>query len=403
MDRVPFLLIVPLFWVIAWTVRGEPIPQTPMNTALFLLVFMVLVSLFATFDISYSLPKVSGVIFGVAFFFAVVRWLISSERLWLGLQIYLIAGGTLAIVGLLGTKWFVKFSGMNAIISRLPLVIRGLPGAEEGFHPNAVAGALVFFLPVQALLLLKGPNYWKLVKLIKNISISSRVQFSIQALIFFLTSAVFLLTQSRGAWLGLALASLAALGWYSHRTRIILIGIIFLCLAGATILSLKHINIMSWVSAQGGSGLAGNIDGRLEIWSRAIYGIQDFPLTGMGMNCFRKIMPVLYPTFLNDPSNDIAHCHNHILQAALDLGIPGLVAYLAIWLIIAYLLIYVFRHTHDMIHKTMACGLGIGLLAHFLFGIQDAIALGAKVGITFWLILALGVGLYNVEKGCKAT
>ena len=56
-----------------------------------------------------------------------------------------------------------------------------------------------------------------------------------------------------------------------------------------------------------------------------------------------------------------------------------------------------------MIHKTIACGLGIGLLAHFLFGIQDAIALGAKVGIAFWLLLALAVGLYNAEKGYKAT
>ncbi len=41
-------------------------------------------------------------------------------------------------------------------------------------------------------------------------------------------------------------------------------------------------------------------------------------------------------------------------------------------------------------------GLGTGLTAHFVFGIGDAIALGAKVGILFWLSLAMTVALHNV-------
>jgi putative inorganic carbon (HCO3(-)) transporter len=395
--RIVFFLIIPILWGVAWAVRGEPFPKTPLNSALMLLALMVIISLFSTFDIVFSLPKIAGLIFGISIYFAVVRWLNSSENLWLGIQIFLLAGGVLAMLGLLGTNWFVKFPSLQRIVSHLPPVIRGLPGAEEGFQPNAVAGAMVFFLPLYALLLTKGPRLWKRRQAGESLLLRSRVQFTLQATVFLLACSVFFLTQSRGAWLGLTVGILAILGWNGRRSRFILMAILLFVFVGSIIIRLNQREIFSWVFAHGGSGLAGSVEGRLEIWSRAISGIQDFPMTGMGMNTFRKVMPVLYPIFSNDPRIDVAHCHNHILQAALDLGIPGLVAYLALWLLTAYLLIYVFRHAKNPLHRLIASGLGAGLLAHFVFGIQDAIALGAKAGIFFWLTLALAVGVYRIE------
>ena len=40
---------------------------------------------------------------------------------------------------------------------------------------------------------------------------------------------------------------------------------------------------------------------RLEIWSRAIYMLQDFPFTGIGMGAFRQVANLLYPFFLAGP------------------------------------------------------------------------------------------------------
>jgi hypothetical protein len=40
-------------------------------------------------------------------------------------------------------------------------------------------------------------------------------------------------------------------------------------------------------------------------------------------------------------------------------------------------------------------GLGGGLFGHMIFGMTDAISLGAKPGIFYWLLLGLIVGLYN--------
>ena len=56
-------------------------------------------------------------------------------------------------------------------------------------------------------------------------------------------------------------------------------------------------------------GLGG---GRLDIWAMAIQGIQEHPLTGIGMNAFRFI-----------PGADY-HPHNFVLQLALEGGIPAL-------------------------------------------------------------------------------
>jgi len=164
-----------------------------------------------------------------------------------------------------------------------------------------------------------------------------------------------------------------------------------------------------------------SLDFRLDIWSRAIYGIQDFPITGLGMNVFRKALPVLYPVFRIGPDVEIAHAHNEFLQAALDLGIPGLIALLGLYIGAFWMLADIWKATRDPLRNTESCslvtrsltlGLGGGLFAHFVYGLTDAVALGAKPGLLFWMLLALIAGLYmrsqkqvvlaeNVSKGLE--
>lgn len=144
-----------------------------------------------------------------------------------------------------------------------------------------------------------------------------------------------------------------------------------------------------------------SLQGRLEVWSRAIYGIQDFPFTGMGMNAFRKVVNVLYPLFLVSPDTDIGHAHNEFLQAALDLGIPGLIAFIALYIGAFWMLWEIWKNTvvgqDDILSnaRPLVLGLGGGLLAHMLYGLTDAVALGAKPGLLFWMLLGLIAGLYG--------
>lgn len=74
----------------------------------------------------------------------------------------------------------------------------------------------------------------------------------------------------------------------------------------------------------------GGLEQRVEIWSRAIYMVQDFSFTGVGMGAsFGRVADLLYPFFLAPPGQ-IPHAHNLYLQVAVDLGIPGRPAWLAV-------------------------------------------------------------------------
>jgi len=68
------LLLLPILWLITLLAKKQPIPTTPMNLALLVISIQVLVSLYATYDIAVSLQKVTGVIWGMAVFFALVNF-----------------------------------------------------------------------------------------------------------------------------------------------------------------------------------------------------------------------------------------------------------------------------------------------------------------------------------------
>jgi putative inorganic carbon (HCO3(-)) transporter len=140
---------------------------------------------------------------------------------------------------------------------------------------------------------------------------------------------------------------------------------------------------------------------RVEIWARAIYAIRDFPLTGVGMNLFRTIAPILYPFFTLSADIDIAHAHNQFLQVGLDEGIPGLIAYIAIWLGLASMLWQSWRLSTDSRSRTLTLGFIASLMASFVFGLTDAVALGAKPGFMFWFLLGLITGHYRLLVGAN--
>ena len=422
-ERSPIMLVVPALWIVAWLAGREPLPPTPLNAALLLMFFMVLVSLWATYDVTVSLPKISGIVLGLGIFYAFAREGRAPRGWWLGFLLFLGIGFGIAALGLLGTQWITKIALLTPIVSRLSPRIIGLPGAEEGFHPNYVAGALLWvipgFLTFSWLLLSRAKAVRGLFGCAKA---SVLIVLTIGATLW--TIAIFILTQSRGGYIALALTLSALLlialpprwRWYS-------LAILALLAITLGVLLASHLEaVRAWET---GSDLASDpalslvtFESRLEIWSRAIYGIQDFPFTGMGMNAFRKVAPVLYPLFLIGPDTDIGHAHNEFLQATLDLGIPGLVAFIALYIGSFWMLADVWRAARHpllntehlplntdhcllftvhwpLVTRSLTLGLFGGLLAHLLWGLTDAMALGARPAFMFWILLGLISGLHQ--------
>lgn len=414
----PAFLIVPGIWIAGLLARHEPVPRTPLNLALLALVAMLLVSEWATFDLMFSLPKITGMVLGIAVFFAIVRIGQTSRGWWLSLVALLGIGLSFAAFGLIGTQWGAKISALSFFAERLVLRIKGIPGIEEGLNPNQLAGALSWVLPVLVVLsgfvlfnrpVLKG-LYSRRVSRAAAVGVLAST-----AIVLF----VFILTESRSAYFGFALAMYLvtwAVSWGRGRRALLIVA--FIGLVGMA--------IALWQVASSGmngqlfdgqmtASPALSLDtlvGRFELWSRAIYGIQDFPLTGMGLNTFRKVVHVLYPLFTIGPDYDIGHAHNEFLQTALDLGIPGLVAFLAIYVVTFGMLGQTWRLAgrpaavssagerdsslsgERALTRSLALGLAAGLFAHLVFGLTDASALGAKPGILLWMLLGLATSMF---------
>ena len=391
-------LAVPAIWIGNFWCKKHFVASTPLNLLLFPLLIMVLVSLYATFDVKVSLAKVAGTLLGVFLFFGLVQFIDRGPRLWLGISALCFGGIVFASVSLVVTDWEVnpKVDFLTDLSQMFPIRFRGLPGLQEGFNPNPVGGTLVLLIPfllVLALYLLRTrvtatPFDGNLAAHGMGMTL---LRVSVIVTLLFLGSIV-LLSQSRSAWAGIALA----LGF--------LLGIRFRCFRWGILGVMLVTVVLLWIFKPGQEVRSGfleetplvleiRLDRRLELWSMGIDGIQDYAFTGMGMNSFRKWVQAQYPLTVS-PTRDVASAHNHILQAALDLGVPGMVVYVAIWAAVARMLWMVGRWSGDPLKRLVAMGLGAGLLAQGVYQTTDAIPLGAKVGIFWWITLGLVVSMF---------
>jgi putative inorganic carbon (HCO3(-)) transporter len=402
----PALLLVPLFWCARRWSRGYFVEPTPLNVPIALLALMVLVSLYATFDMAYSLPKIAGMVLGMGAFFALVGAAFSPRAWILAALLFLLLGLGVAGLGLLGTAWIHKFAVLEPLLALVPARIAGLPGAAEGFHPNEVAGALLWVTPFALTAALAALGNFK--PLCKKIG-RAKATGALTAILLSATvlTGVLVLTQSRGGWIAAALTfPLLVVLFLRGRARLALaLAVVVLVAGGAIWIGTAHPDSLRTLvlgpTEDPARGLSlENLSVRVEIWSRAIYGIEDFSITGMGMNNFRRILPVLYPLFSIGPEADIGHAHNTFLQAALDLGIPGLIAYLAIHISAFAMLIATWLRRAQLpfpepLSRALILGLGGGLAAHLIYGLTDAVALGAKPGVLWWMLLGLVASLYR--------
>jgi putative inorganic carbon (HCO3(-)) transporter len=397
------LVLLPLSWIVRKAQSGHFFPPTPLDWTLVLFSLMILVSLVVTPDFEFSLPKVIRVVYGISILYAAVYFIRNLQnRMKLATALYLVLGIGIAAVGLVDAQWTRKYPILELIIRYLPKNSLSLTGAEVGINTNQFAGVLLLVAPLSVALTVTA--------LVKTIQVGKETdRQTLLILVLGAATALILvstvvLAQTRGAYLGLGLALvfmvLAVLRWQLLLPVTGLIAVV----AGTAIVmqtladtSRKTTLLDVIPSTLLGPSFIETVESRYEIMARAIYGIQDFPLTGMGLNAFRLVVPILYPMFRSGPDSDVLHAHNQFLQAGLDLGIPGLITYLALWLGAAGLLWQVWRSSSDFWLRSLALGFAGSLLAYFVFGMGNAVPLGSRSGFVFWLLFGLVVGLYNVS------
>jgi putative inorganic carbon (hco3(-)) transporter len=384
---LPFLVV---FLVLGWPIRalayGRFSRCTPLDWPLGIFILWLPVNFWASVDKAQSWEAISYLVFGLALYFALLNWPPAQRRPQLIAWSILLLGAALALAApLLSELALSKLFRLWRLGSILKQLALQLPGNA---NPNRIAGALVLVFPLYVSLILRWD--W------------SRRRW-VQALLGLLTIemlVVLVLTQSRGAYIAtcVAVAVVLVLRW----PRLLYALPLVVILGGIAVYSILPREILD---AIGSSPALSGMDARLEIWQRAWYAISDFPLTGIGIGTFDRVIPVLYPYLTLDPNIALTTAHNLLLQVGLDLGLPGLVAYLALLINTFALLAKVLRHRNAALAWTLAAGSMGGLVAMLVHGILDAPVWGASPAFLFWLLIVLAVqlGLRTVEfESCSA-
>jgi putative inorganic carbon (HCO3(-)) transporter len=371
------LLSLPLLWLVHRLARGRFFTPTPADIPLLILLSTLPVGLWVSADPATSLPQVVKVITGVMLFYALVNTLgaLGAGRRAIALAPPVVVGGTALLAGavLLGTNW----SG-----AKLPFLPAGLPGRiprplaavwySAGFHPNTAGGVLAIFAPVTAAYVL-APGRWPRRLLLGALLLGE--------------SAVLLLTQSRGAMIGLALGLLVVAILRDRRWAWAVAALaVAAVIAVVTYGPGPAVDLL--LGGPLGDAVAGS-DVRLELISRGLYMIGDFSLTGIGPGMFPKVLPLLYPLFLVGPDTVMPHVHNIYLQQGIDHGVPGLVAFLALMILLGVMGWQAVRAGRGASWGPLAAGLLGGLAAYLLHGWFDAIDAGTRGHFFVWALFGL--------------
>lgn len=383
------LLLIPIPWVCRWAAKGYLTAHTPMDMPIALLLGMALVGLYPSVDLSMSMRVLYKMIVEFALFYGLVNGSHSERRIRAPVAVLLLAGAGASILGLIGTAgmaydFSTLLGGYRDFVLHLVQRLN-----EAGFNANIVGGTVAMIFPLHLFLFLfdsKGPSAGSghgLWKLFLGLSLP-------------LVGGTLLLTRSRGAIVGVLLALLVVGVW---RSRLVLASLPVL-LAGI-LWTVRHFGAQQVAEFLLVTDTTGTVAGRSELWQRAIYMMQDFPYTGIGLGTFSRVAPVLYPFFLIGPDTKVPHVHNLILQAGVDLGIPGLVAMVGLLTVFSIMALQTFRWARNTSFEPLSMGLLCGFMVYLVHGLVDHVTFSTKAGIVIWAILGLTTALWRYLRASK--
>ncbi len=382
-------LIIPLLWVIRKMLNKPFVERTLLDIPILIILVQVLLTTLFVANASHSFPKVAGLLLSVGLFYAITALLKTEKLLKMGIFLFLGGGFLFSLLGLAGMYTFkVKHLTLLMKVKEvLPQIDFNLPGAEMGFSPNAVGGILILIVPLFITLLYSYlPEKIKFLKL-ENIPLIKGTLFPLLLVVgLAVTAGVLLLTQSRGSWVGLVLAFgiLFFISLCKRKAVLITVIIVLLVFSFIFIPSLLKVDQVQLTTKQA----EGTLLFRVQMWDQALPRIYEHPFLGIGLNEFRYLPEIKYSE---------SHAHNKSFHVAVELGIPALIAYLALLFLTGYMMVKTWQHknTSSSWMKMVILGLGCGLLAHTIYELTDVIPFGAKVGFFPWISLALIAAIYN--------
>ena len=350
--------------------------RTWQNTGLAVIVLMTAVGLAVTPDMTFSLIAGVPLIIGLVLYWAIARFPRLTRDL------LLVAGllslGTLALSLVAGLAIIPRRHALLSAIAPLAWLKAQLPLRLNG---NVVAAALLLLIPLSLAQLLwaQEPSSWR-----------DGLRLLLALLAVCVAVAVMPLTKSQAAIAALAVAVALLLLLRSPRMGLALVGF-------GALAALILVLVTGWDTIAGrylGEWTGIRLAVRTEIYDRALLLIANYPLTGVGLGCYEPTVRELYPLFYM-PGATQTSSHNLLLQVAVDLGIPGLLAYLLLLghAIRAAILAIRDKAAQSPLHTAMASACLVCFVTLLLHGLLDCAQWANKLRFLTWGVMGLAVAL----------
>ncbi len=378
----PFgLALIVTIWGARWIAAGRLTRRTILDRPILVLFLAVGISLAVSVSPARSWLRVPVIILGAAVYYALVNSVREERHIhWLAVGLIL-AGLGFALVGLLGTDWSaLRIVELPGLAEHIPSIIRyAAPGGVgvEFLNPRQVAGALIVFLPISLALLALGPG--RGMRLFAGLATA-------------VMGGMLVLTESIPGLAALVVVLFLLAVWRSRWSLMLIPVVLALVVVGLLTYGPREV-AATLLSLDNPVGAAVVL--RLDIWSRALAMIHDAPLTGTGLDTYQVMQWQFYPGFLLGPE---AHAHNLYLQTALDLGVPGLAAFL--WLLVAFgkVLVQACRMPLNREQRALLVGAALSVLAHLTYGLMDMTPWGSRTQVGFWAVLGTAAALHALSQ-----
>lgn len=362
-----FLVLGTLLWAGRMAVAGRmDLRRTPLDPVIALLVVLAAASILSSPDrwlSFYNYYHLMGRY--VVLYYLAVNNLHTAGQLKLLARTVLVSAGLVAAYGFYQYVHGVDISAFEWVDGeQFPeLKMRVFSTLQ---NPNLLAGFLVIVMALAAGLGLNARSF--------------RGRAVCGALVLAL-GACLVLTYSRGAWLSV-LAVIGVYGvLYSRKTFWLLLLIPLAVFAGHDVLMDRLLSILNPTDSS--SAL------RIALWESTVAMIADKPLTGIGWGAYWLVYPQ-YDFYVLDPRTQIFHAHNMYLHIAAEIGVPGLLAFLA--LLAGHARLAWKAASAD---NSWVSGLMLGVLAAFVSiavsGFTDYIMFNIQLSMLFWLLCAMTV------------
>ncbi len=390
------LVWIGLLWFVRRFARGQWSVRTPVDIPVLLLFVLLPLNLYASTDSAAAWRVICRLVGETAALYAVVNWVspdILNRQTSAALHraralslAFIVIGAGVVLVALLATNFSgAKILNLDPLLNRLPRFIAPLLNSA-GINANLTGGLAAALLPLALVHIFWGSNRWA-----RFVGVGGAL----------VLGGAVLVTQSRGAWLGVG-GALVVIAIAFHRRAWLILPLVVVAFAAAwNVLGAER--LVDFIA--GGSALDSGA-GRLEIWQRAIYMLQDFPFTGAGLGNFGRVANILYPFFTIGPDTEIPHAHNLFLQAGVDFGAPGMVAVIGFFTALVGTGVLTIRRARGTAWLALAVGLFAGLVVFLIHGMFDMIAFTLKTSAllyaSFGLLLAVARGVsFSDSRGAE--